>query len=1047
MADPGVAPLRTRTIRFSRNADLIKNGATAAIDVTVADPGLLAEPFAHTTIDLSAIRATVAGGRDLTFLSNGAAEVNFRASAGASAGAGVFLDGESIQGALQLDDHITLDMPADPAKHYTLLECGFDFNASVNGSVALGAGGAVSLGLEASADARYAVIRRFVDKAAIGFAELAEVANSWKLPVHVKSDADLDPDTWIVAEIGGSIAVQLGVQYGFDYNWIRQLKAGGLGGDIALRLHLGINAALGLNASGTYLAVVSRDSLTPGDRVVRLRLFRRSQRGWNFALNAGAALRLDTSQFLPGQVDDFIKAVFGVYGAQVISDLQLVEKWTGSDPTLGGLLAAAGVDRAKKLLKDATGIDPETAFNQAKSRFMKFLNAWNELPHTVSSLLVKLVNEQADLTDVRKLANLIAGGNQDLFNTFLQSRLGDVAFFRKPAGKYLESLTAQGLVSLLDKPAFTAVKQVAASTLAVLDGGEIESVLTKLQAGIVTALNLQPLVNLAGRIDQTTFDSLDKLLKAKLAAFVDKKIQDLGLEDAEKIRVALGKMIGRRQEFYQKALDALNHEYKFNFAATYQSVTASGALIDVSFDFARGDMGRLSGLLRDAIEGRLDKLLISSVAGISLKSAQLTHGLKRQSHCEFNMPYFSATADELLASDASVMPVEADNGRLLAYDLRAQDQVSARIGAKLKRSSTLAVGAALKAAAGGDPRIFSGSTLTYEYDFRQLSKAMKKTDFERQANAYIGLYFSSLFPAGGGTPAGWLSRLEQKAAAGETLGNAILTVNLNVPSEVASAWLAPADSSEQVRVVRMKRALLHALRRLIPFYYFSDLTKFNETGFASASLLVYQASNPDFGQLDHLNNNEVITSIIEKTTAGEEASALGSVLDFWSARLKAANHPNQDFFQNNGNNRRKIKSLAESADNARNLLFGDAEVLAGAERARRDIVTFLQSASQGPSAALKALAEFGADLVSTFNKRITSVYGGGALRPLGTLAFLEAAHALANVPVAANAMLDITVVKPSVDPLAFADSDPAPDQIVVDERLVAAGVVPALPPG
>lgn len=1046
MADPSVAPLQTRTIRFTRNADLIKNGATAAIDVTVADPRLLAEPFPHKTIDLSAIRATVQGGQDLTFLSNGGAEVNFRASAGASAGAGVFPDGESIQGALQLDGHISLDMPADPAKHYTLLRCGFDFNASVNGSVALGAGGAVSLGLEASADAKYAVIRRFVDNAAIGFEELAGVANSWKLPVHVKSDADLDTGTWIVAEIGGSIAVQLGAQYGLDYNWIRQLKAGGLGGDIALRLHLGINAALGLSASGTYLVVVSRDSLTPGDRVVRLRLFRRSQRGWSFALNAGAAFRLDTSQFLPGQVDDFIKAVFGVHGAQVISDLQLVEKWTGSDATLGGLLAAAGAGRVKKLLKDVTGIDPETAFNQAKSRFTKFFSAWNELPNTVSSLVLKLLDEQADLTDVRKLANLIASGNQDLFNTFLASRLGDVAFFRTPAGRYLESLTAQGLVSLLDKPAFMAAKQVAASTLAVLDGGEIESVLTKLQAGIVTALNLQPLANLAGRIDQTTFDSLDSLLKAKLAAFVDKKVQELGLEDVEKIRVALGKMIGRRQEFYQKALDALNHDYKFNFAASYQSVTARGALIDVSFDFARGDTGGLSGLLRDAIAGRLDKLLISSVTGVSLKTARLTHELKRQSHCEFNMPYFSASADELLTSDASVMPVEADNGRLLAYDLRARDQVTARIETRLKRSSTLAVGAALKTPAGAEPRIF-GSTLTYEYDFRQLAKGMKRADFERQTNAYIDLYFSSLFPAGGGTPAGWLKRLEQNAAAGETLGNAILTVNLSVPTDVAAAWLSPADANEQLRVARMKGALLQALRRLIPFYFFSDLTRFNETGFASASLLVYQASSPGLGQLDHLTDREVITAIVEETVVGGDASPLGRVLNFWSARLNAANHPRKEFFQNNGTNRQQIRSLAESANNMQNLLFGDAEVLAGAGKARRDIVTFLQSGSGKPSEALEALARFGADLVSTFNQRITSIYGGGALRPLGTLAFLEAAHALANVSISANAMLDVTVLKPSVDPLAFADSDPAPDQIVVDERLVAVGVAPALPPG
>jgi hypothetical protein len=37
----------TQTIHFEKNLDLIENGASAGINVTVADPLLLTKPFDH----------------------------------------------------------------------------------------------------------------------------------------------------------------------------------------------------------------------------------------------------------------------------------------------------------------------------------------------------------------------------------------------------------------------------------------------------------------------------------------------------------------------------------------------------------------------------------------------------------------------------------------------------------------------------------------------------------------------------------------------------------------------------------------------------------------------------------------------------------------------------------------------------------------------------------------------------------------------------------------------------------------------------------------
>jgi hypothetical protein len=1031
----------TKSIHFTRNVNLLQNQANAAIDVTVADPALLAAPFRHQQTDLSAISVTAAGGEDVTFKSGGAG-VAFHLSAGAKAGAGVYLDGDAIATALSLDSDTSLDMPSDLRKHYTMIRCGFDFAASVNGSMALGAGGAVSLGLDGSVDAGFGVIRRFIDNSATGLQELTDVANSWKLPMHIASDADLDPGTWIVSEVGGMLAVKLGAQYGLDYNWIRTLQLGGMDGDIGLRLQLGINAALGLCAAGTYVIVVSRESPAPSDRVLRLRLFRRSERGWSFALNAGAAL---TSQaILPNHVDDFISAVLGVHGAQAISDLHAFKAWNGDKTTLGGLLAAAGVDRAQKLLGDVTGVDPRTAFNFAHAKFDNFLKLWDGLDHRVSTLILKFVGDHVDLGPIKQIAGLIDNGTPPQFAAFLADKLKDVAFFQTPEGQYLESLSSDGLVSLLasplDMPAFAAVKGVAQKTLAVLDGGEVESILTKLQNELAIALDLQPLVDLAHPADQATVNSLDALLQAKLAAFLnktfDKTMAGLGVQDVENIRLLLQKLLARRNEFYQKAKGALEREYQFSLATTYQSGVAKSALFDVEFDFATGDSTMLSGFLRNAIAGRLDEILVNRVAGISLNKALLTHHLKRQAHVEFNMPHFMEASDSLLLADAEVTPVETRNGRLLMYDLTAHEQGNVRINAMMRRSSALSVGAHFGQFAGGDVRIHQSHSLSYAYNFRQAMKSMKPHDFKAQAGAYIDAYFAELFASGAGTRAAWLSRFE---------GNILLTLSLSVPASIGAQWFIPADANENLRVLRMKRALLASLQSLIPFYYFSDLSKFQNTGFGTTSLLVYEAAEPQFSEFGSLSD-DVLRNIADRTGIGEEDSPLGHVLNYWSARLKDADGPNQNFFENNGSNRAQIISGTKNTlGSFRSLMITTQNVLESAEKSRAQILKFLATAPDKPSEALAHLADFGKDLVDTFNRNTAGIYGGSALEPLGTLAFMDAARALGGLPVSANAMFDVTVVKPGVDPLAFIDNDPGADQIVNEDRLVAAGATPSLP--
>ncbi|HEX8748465.1 MAG TPA: hypothetical protein VF717_14930, partial [Pyrinomonadaceae bacterium] len=403
--------------------------------------------FPYRQIELGQITAKAETG-DIKF-GDGTAQVVFKGSASTMAGLGVYPDPDKLLAALNVQENLNagLDLNKDPESLYLALRWGYDLEASAKGSIALGAPGAITLSGTGKREALYAVIRR-LDKDTGAVSAVEKVAKSWMLPSQINGLDDLEPGTWLIAEVDGSVALSLGVQYGYDFNWVREAQLLGLSGDIGLRLHMGISAALNFNASGNFAVVVSRDPKDGADQTLRFRLFRLRQKGWGFAFNAGASVQADFSDFLP-EFDEFIKAIFGVHGAQVLKDLKAVEKWTNPDQSLEDILGEVSVEYSWKLLKEVTGIDPEQAFNQARDRLAGFINKWNELPHSIATRIWKLVEKSEDLSGIRRLAETIRDANMDTVKKPLEDLLADVDFFRTPAGAWLVAAASKGIFNAI----------------------------------------------------------------------------------------------------------------------------------------------------------------------------------------------------------------------------------------------------------------------------------------------------------------------------------------------------------------------------------------------------------------------------------------------------------------------------------------------------------------------------------------------------------------------------------------------------------------------
>lgn len=1022
------------SILFSKNKPFLGSKSSPGVSFTVnntPDVSLALirdEPFPDREISLGVISAKAsAGDKDLIF-GKGDSQASFSASGGAFSGLGVYPDPRRMLRAIELGDDISpgLHLPPDPKSNYIMLRWGYDIRAVGRGGVIFG-GGSASAGLDAKSEGLMAVIRR-LPKTAGAATAVAETVDSWLLPLQIDSPEAIPPGTWIIAEVDSAIKVGAEVQFGYDFNWVKEAKAAGLSGDIGLRLQLGAKAALSFQAGGRFAVVVSRDSDKKTDKKIRIRLFKQRRRGWNFAADAQAGVQGNVADFLPDQFDEFIKAVFGTHGSQILKDLEVIDQWTNPNQDLGEMLAGLSSKYFKKFVHETTGVDPEQAFDLAKKTLKDLLVKWNELDHQVATFIWKQLDKKTNLKKIVALNNKIKDADHESASAFIQEKIADVKFFQTPEGQFLLALMPEEYVLelLANSEVFEKVREMSKKVAAVLDGGKLMKTLVKLQDSINKRLNLEKIEKV---INETDFEELDEWLKVKLENFLDDKLK---LSRIEEIRQTIHTLVSKRADFYEKTKRALNRQYAFGFNAAFQKNTTSDALIDMTFDAGKGEVGPL---IRQALLGQFDKILAKKQKGVTLHAASLTHGIRQQSRVTLNLPFFKGSSTHLNECLAKIDAVDESDGRVFLYDFSAEDIVAK----KNKQVSALSVGGHFRTRA-NKVQVHDPRALSYSYSFQQYRQNMKTRDLLYQLKPYIDAYLPmSFLPAGPNeTVAGldrWIADLEQEIerldpnGAG-ILGHTLLNLELTLPSAVASAWtLAPDDKKAQA-YMDMSKNLQTRLKQLVPYYFFQNPANYKNLIPASV-LLAWSAILPstafsvksgklvqdnsdvywDWPDRDNqilmLNNSATRNNLKNKLQAAFER--LKTIPEL--AAQAEHYHPDRvdQFLGSVIDNLRSRKT----EPHFRSLFFMEAEITDGAWKAGRDMGEFVRKSKDKPSEAVKRLAEFGAGITESFNKDFRNVYGGDAIRPLGTLLFLEAAMTFLPLETntKASALLDLTVLR------------------------------------
>jgi len=1013
-------------------------------------------------ISLSSVALNAQAGQDLQF-ATGKGSVTFSAQAAASAGLGVYFTPETLLADLQLEEHVGDGFSLTDASdlYYTLLHWGFDAGASAAGAVALGPP-SVKFSVDASAGHNFAVIRQFQKKTAAGGVgartAIEQTVDSWIVPSLISNDSDLKAGTWIYSEADGSFTGSAGVSYGYDFNWVHEAKFAGLQGDIGLKIQLGLSASLGFSISGRFAVLVSRESDKP---VLRVRVFRRPSKGFNFALNLGASVQPSTGALLPDSMDDLIKSILGFYAPQVLKDLSALDDWASGQAPLPQALANLSTDYMLKLVgkvyQDATGkaFNPDQDFNKAKALVTNFLDEWGNLDTKLSSLLWKLVPASGDqgaasvFSDVRKITETIANGNQAAYLNLLNTTAGSGSFLASPQGQWLETLALGSLLGpAASSESFAELQALAKKTAPFLTQGDQNPVLTTLHDFIENKLQLSVITDaVKNRLDQIN----EEWIRAKISDFLQQKV--FGFAELQKLDKLIQVIRSKAQDFYSKGLQALNTTYGFSLAATYQTTSVTTALLDAEFDFGdpSADRQKLQAALKASIGGDFTTLLLEKMAGVRLNRAALSHSITRHSHIELNMPFYSSTIDHINESLAKIDAVDVDGGRVVIYQLDSSDEVS-KITNRGGNDSHLIMGAKIPAVNGNATRVFGEPSFSYTYAYRQASRDMRRDQLQYQLKPYVDQYVGSAFASGAFD--NWLTEMDRALhmSLPDRYGYALIGIDLALPSAVVASWLSAPAEEKQPAYMDMSVALQAKLKSMVPLYYFTDAKKYDDLDTAYV-LLAYQAMPVTTsvrlnGNLLSLNTCQAaywdwmdphLREAVLRCSATE--SKLRAILPAVFQRLQNANPGQSPRFEPGDATVRRIRDAASQNDILmRSLLQTEAEIIHGALKAGQQLAKFREKKGADVKAATRALAAFGSTITDTFNKKASSIYGGDALRPLGTMLFVAAAQALSNNTQNPSALFRFIALKPDAkfDPKDFLAGKSPQDGILIQQSIVNA---------
>lgn len=1032
MASPAQPPTSQTTLPSldDLKPSINASGDSGLIQAIATNDAFPSSPANITVGELSA-EVTPGGQFKLPGVDN--APVSFSVTASANSSLAAYQNPANLPSDLGFTDsdgqQLNVSFPSDGKSRFLVVRWGFDLSGKVSGKMALDPAVNITFGASGATDGLFAFVRA-VDPAMHARDAFLALLKAWCTPGAVANDASsLPPGCWVITEVSGQLKANLGLNAGYDFNWVKQVSLNDLEGDIGLRISLGFEAALTAQLASKFYLVLNRDSTTSG---VRLRLFRAKTKGYGFALNTGASVTTSTGSFLPQNLDDFIRAILGIHDAQLIKFLQA--------SNLQGITNALGAEFLQQLRIDGD-------VNQAFADLQNLLQKWNDLPHEVTTVIWNAAAKVPDLSAIQNVVQQIATLDEDSIHNLLDSLLHNVSFYNNPVCQWLESAAGTGLFDLYESSNLAVVRQVATKAAGILDGSTVQNTLTSLKSQVDKAVNLPALETALGNNDLT---GVAVWVTQQLAKFLGIDLSDLK-NNLSKIDDAIATIRAKSQEIYQATLKALNNTYGFSLAYAYNASNTQSALFDAQF----ADSAQSS--LASAIKGDFSQILAGPIAGVTLNVCTLAHAIARETHIETHLPWFTGISDDLATGYAKETLADSDGGRLQFFEAGATDTATMQRNTTLKRFASCSIG--ISAQASG-VRKFNVSAVDFGYSFVTSNTKMACSAFEYDFGPAASQYFPAQFGASSSTtsPAPFHSWVDDwDKATGADVGQGVIGntwVNLQIRSRAKSGidWVSVLLDGTQTPDYRaMSVAMQNAIRKYLLVAYGDKPSQFaNVPGNNMISaFLVYTAlpgsndytldgstpkPNPTGDIVWDVRDPELATAMTQAfagTPLKQNLSRI-AILLAGIPELKDSSQFYQDAAQILG----FVLQDSQTMNLYINLLQNEKAVIDGAKQA---FESFRKAGGTQLQQALPQFSKALVNLVTNFNSSLMSLSldAPQVMRLFAPLVFKSAIEAMfAGVPpLPQDALMDVAVLKGAS--LQDPAQPPLQDQIMLRQHVVS----------
>lgn len=457
-----------------------------------------------------------------------------------------------------------------------------------------------------------------------------------------------------------------------------------------------------------------------------------------------------------------------------------------------------------------------------------------------------------------------------------------------------------------------------------------------------------------------------------------------------------------------------------------------------------------------------------------MRTAELTHGIKRTSYVEFTLPYLKGRVDRMTDSLAK-MSVQAEGSRLLLYEVKAKDEIVARN----RWQSAFAVQGKFLAGVAGI-RDFSGTEADEEfrvgYTFRMGAKEMRTAQLERRIEPLVADLFPKAFQER--SLQEWVIDLDKLADEAEArangtpngsgeIGSVLLGLEVAAPGRALAAWRkapgAGATAADKAVYTALSKQIQRTLRRMLPVCYFDSPKRYvGQEMKIAAPLLVYSClplstkASVRNGELVFDTGKDPAADFYWDTTDAKLLLAMvnhpGTIARLGAAMGKihgvlvdARDRFAEDYNPNNEDSVRKVLDLAvRSKLLAGSLLFAEREAIAAATESALEMAKFTSGAGGDAEEALEALASFGEKVTRTFHGRLSTLFGGETIRQLGSVVFLEASRVFDGEVAGAKPVsrLVVTLLRSTAGEDVIADyvngKEPKPVSIAIQQPIVEA---------